>query len=309
MAAGKGGVFERTVFRSKGQNLHSVYVLLFLCIAFFFLEHQDADKYARLFSFNADAVASGEVWRLLTYQFTQAGQGWFAFPRPVVLFFTLLLLYLMGSALEEAWGTAHFLAFFLISAMVSAFAAAILGIPLLGSYFVNFTLLFAYAATYPQQTFLLFGVMPVRVRWLAYVAAAVLLAGVVAGGDSNTAAFAGAAAAFLYYLSQRVRIVMIDPSLESAPADNASIRNAARFVAVKKAVAGERGADVDRLITQFEREIVKGVNICPPPDYKPENADGYCIRCDGFAECSARYLALNRPPAAVPEAPAVPEGT
>jgi hypothetical protein len=49
-----------------------------------------------------------------------------------------------------------------------------------------------------------------------------------------------------------------------------------------------------------EGEIVPDVNICPPADYKPGNADGYCIRCEGFAECSARYLRLNRNPAAIP---------
>ena len=57
-----------------------------------------------------------------------------------------------------------------------------------------------------------------------------------------------------------------------------------------------------------EREIVRGVNICPPADYKPENSDGYCIRCEGFAECSARYLKLHRPaPSTQSTAPAVPE--
>jgi len=37
------------------------------------------------------------------------------------------------------------------------------------------------------------------------------------------------------------------------------------------------------------------VNICPPVDYKPEDSDRYCVRCEGFAECTARHLRLNRP--------------
>ena len=45
------------------------------------------------------------------------------------------------------------------------------------------------------------------------------------------------------------------------------------------------------------------MNICPPADYKPDNADGYCIRCEGFAECSVRYIGLHR--AARPAAPAM----
>src|SRR5947208_98655 len=118
------------MFRSRGENLRSINILLFLTVAFFFLEYQDAQKFARLFSFDGNAVAHGEVWRLLTYQFTMAGQGWFAFPRPLVLFFTLLLLYLMGTAVEEEWGTWNFLSFFAISAVGSAAAAAGLGIPL-----------------------------------------------------------------------------------------------------------------------------------------------------------------------------------
>jgi membrane associated rhomboid family serine protease len=299
------------MFRSRGENLRSIYILLFLTIAFFFLEYQDAEKYARLFSFERGAVAAGEVWRVFTYQFTQAGQGWFVFPKPLVLFFTLLLLYLMGSSVEEEWGTWNFLTFFAISTVGSAIAAAALGIPLLGSYFVNFSLLFAYASTFPQQTFYLFGAVPVRIRWIAYVAALVLIAGVFAGGRSNIAALVGCATSYAFFLSQRVRVIVIreqDAIDEDEMPDGTAIRNAARFVAIKRAINSGNATEIDRLIAQSERDIVRGVNICPPPDFKPEHHDGYCIRCEGFAECSARLMMMKRPPAAPPEN-AVPEGT
>ena len=88
----------------------------------------------------------------------------------------------------------------------------------------------------------------------------------------------------------------------------AGVRNSARFVAIKKAVASAADADIARLIAQCDSEAVPGVNICPPADYKPENSDRYCIRCEGFAECSARYLRLHRPAAAQPMASAaIPE--
>jgi hypothetical protein len=50
---------------------------------------------------------------------------------------------------------------------------------------------------------------------------------------------------------------------------------------------------IDAMISKIQPEIVPGVNICPPADYKPEAADGYCVRCEGFAECSVRYLKLK----------------
>jgi hypothetical protein len=284
-----------TLAESKRENLHSVFVLLFLTVAFFFLEYQDADKYARLFSFDRDAVMNGEIWRVVTFQFTQSGQGLLVFPKPLVLFFTLLLLYLMGAALEEQWGTAHFLALFGISTVAAAGVAAFLDVPLLASYFVNFTLLFVYASAFPQQTFYFFGVLPIRIQWLAGLAALLLIVGVVFGGATNAAAFAGAAAGYGYFVWQRSRVKQT-PVVPSQPekAETTAVRNAARFVAVKRAVGSGAAGDIDRLKARFEREIVRGVNICPPADYKPEHSDGYCIRCEGFAECAARYLALNR---------------
>ncbi|HYH09103.1 MAG TPA: rhomboid family intramembrane serine protease [Thermoanaerobaculia bacterium] len=293
------------MFRSRGENLRSVYVLLFLNVAFFLLEHQDPAKFARLFRFDWELVRAGEVWRLVTWQFTQAGTG---FMEALSLFVTLLLLYMMGAALEEEWGTRHFMTLFALSTLGSAATAAFLGIPLLATYFVYFTLLFVYAAAFPQQTFYLFGMMPIPVRVLALFSLAVLLYGVFTAGAGNVAALGGAAAAYLYYLTQTVRVqVVVAKKPAAAPAepvrvkiDTVAMHNAARHVAMKQAVTRGEPAELERLVAQFERDIVAGVNICPPADYKPENVDGYCIRCEGFAECSARHLRLNRhavPPA------------
>src|SRR5829696_5056965 len=91
----------------RSQNLRSVFILLFLNVAFFLLEHQDPQKYASVFRFDWNAVLHGEVWRLVTWQFTQAGDGWL---EALALFVTLLLLYMMGTAIEEEWGTRHFAA-------------------------------------------------------------------------------------------------------------------------------------------------------------------------------------------------------
>src|SRR5688572_3089655 len=173
------------MFRSRGENLRSVYILLFLNVAFFLLEHQDPEKYARLFRFEWSAVLGGEAWRVFTWQFTQAGDGWL---ETLALFVTLLLLYMMGTALEEEWGTRHFATLFALSTLTSAGIAAWLGIPLLGTYFVYYTLLFVYAAMFPHQTLYLFGAIPVRFRLIAIVSLAALLYGVFAGGVANVAA-------------------------------------------------------------------------------------------------------------------------
>lgn len=289
-------MFVDDIVRPRGDNLRSVFVLLFLTLALFVFQMQDSAKYARLFSFDRHAVASGEVWRVVTWQFTQVGHGWLDVPRPLVLFFTMLLLFMMGGAVEEEWGTWRFLTLFFISTFASAGLAAILGVTLLGSYFVNFSLLFVYASMFPQRLF----------RMLAVGVGILLVAVVVAGGAANLAALAGAVASYIYYLLQRPLIQIVERDEEDADevrprVDHTAMRNAARFVAVKRALASRSNAEIDRLVTQYERDVVAGVNICPPADYKPDHNDGYCIRCEGFAECSARYLKMNRAPSPIGE--------
>jgi membrane associated rhomboid family serine protease len=310
------------MFRSRGENLRSIYILLFLNVAFFLLQYQDAATFARLFAFDRGAVMHGELWRLFTYQFMHAGRvGLINIPPVVTLFLNLVLLTLMGMSVEEDWGTSHFLRFYLIATLTTAGAAAALGVPLLGSYFINFTLLFVYASINRQQTFYLSMILPIRVTWLAMLALAALTIGAISGGKANLAALIGSASAYLYYLSQRVSAPVAaksggrqadgtapgaaDGSPKAAtPQMIAATKNLTRVVAWKKALAASSSGEIDRLIALSEREIVRGVNICPPVDFKPEHSDRYCVRCDGFAECSARYLRLNRP--TPPPPPATP---
>ncbi|HEY2322382.1 MAG TPA: rhomboid family intramembrane serine protease [Thermoanaerobaculia bacterium] len=307
------------MFRRRGENLHSIFIFLFLNVAFFFLEYQDGPRFGMLFGFDRASVRAGQWWRLLTYQFAQTGGGWLFFPKPVVLFFTLLILYLMGAAIEEEWGTLNFVMLFLVSTLATAGVAFLLNVSLLGAFFVNYTLLFVYATVFPEQTFYLFAFIPIRVRWLAYISAGILAWGTLFSGaaNPNIAVSAGALAGYVYFLLHRtsaVRFARAKAQSEPAPAaetkeksaDFVAVRNAARFVGIKKALAAGNQAEIDRVLAQSERDIVRGVNICPPADFKPENIDGYCIRCEGFPECSARYIKAHRPPASA-AAPAAPE--
>jgi len=297
------------MFRSRGENLRSTYILLFLNVAFFMLQYQDGPKFARLFGFDRNAVAAGEIWRLFTYQFAQAGHvGLFTIPPVLTLFLNLVLLSLMGFAVEEAWGTGSFLRFYGISTLTTALVAAWFSTPLLGSFFINFTLLFVYAALNRDQTFYLSTILPIRVTFLAWMALAALLTGVFFGSRANLAALAGAAAGFAYYMSQRVRVLAVAGAESPQQFDSAdaaviaATRNMTRVAAMKKALSTGSHSDIDRLIDLADREKVTGVNICEPRDFKPEHSDRYCIRCEGFAECTARHLRLNRPAVAA-EAP------
>src|SRR5258708_35736406 len=104
-----------------------------------------------------------------------------------------------------------------MSTLATALVAAWFSPPLLGSFFINFTLLFVYAALNRDQTFYLSTILPIRVTFLAWLALAALLTGVFFGSKANLAALAGAVVGFGYYVSQRGRVLAL-VSQDGSPA-------------------------------------------------------------------------------------------
>lgn len=273
------------------ENLQSIYVLIFLNIAFFLFQYQDQERYRSLFSFDKSRVLSGEFWRVFTYQFVQSG--------PLSLFFGLLILYIMGSAVESALGTFDFMALFLLSLFGSVAIAFGMNTALLGSFFISYSLLFVYAYLFPEQTFYVFFVLPVKVKWLAWIAAGALLVGIVLGNRQSIAAAGGVIASFGYFYLRHRRAAApraVRPDLPRSGLDEEQLvvhRNLVLYQKIKKALGS--GTPEERLgLAQSIAPTVKaGVNICPPADFKPENDDRYCARCEGFAECSLRHMRLT----------------
>lgn len=286
-------------FRRR-ENLNSIYILLFLNIAFFFLQIQDFGRYAQLFAFERSLFLDGQYWRILTYQFVQGGD---TIPSQALsLFFTLLILYYMGSAVEEENGTRDFLLYVFLSLFGSATVAFFLGIPLLGSFFVSFSLLFIFGTMFPEQTIFLI-IFPVKVKWLAYLGAGYLLFQVVMRNPVGISALGGAVLSYAYFFigSGRFRPMRLratsHPGFQQAPqvddGGGEALRNRQRFDEMKRVLAEGDSQKVDALVAKIQPDVIAGVNICPPADYKPEADDGYCVRCEGFPECSVRYLKMK----------------
>jgi membrane associated rhomboid family serine protease len=108
------------------------------------------------------AVRAGEWWRVVTFLFVPPPMN------PFFLVFWLLLIYQFAQALENAWGEFRFFLFYLIGAAVTVAAAlAVLHAPL-GNVSLNTTLFLAFATLYPDFELLLFFIIPIKVKYLAY---------------------------------------------------------------------------------------------------------------------------------------------
>ncbi|MCB0405800.1 MAG: hypothetical protein KDD51_13540 [Bdellovibrionales bacterium] len=126
------------------------------------------------FTFDPYLVSQGEWWRL------------FAFPtgltNPLFLFFYVLYVYYVMGSLESHWGPGPltiFVGFSYLMAIAGAFAV---GQPVSIWYHVLENVSLAFGTLFPDVTFYLFFVVPVRAKWLALFAGALLLFQFVVGG-------------------------------------------------------------------------------------------------------------------------------
>ncbi len=141
-----------------------------------------------------------QPWRYLTFQFLHGGFRH--------LFFNMLGVYFLGSALERSWGAKRFLRFYLTCGVVAGLAYVVIGalagvgIPIIGASGGVFGLLLICAVMFPQfQIIFLFFPLPIRVAAVIIFALMVLKVlsgasgGNVAAAMSDVAHLGGAGAA------------------------------------------------------------------------------------------------------------------
>jgi len=269
---------------------------------FFFLYVTDPKKVASLFGFWPQQALT-QPWGFLTFQFLHSG--------PMSLFFGAFALYILGSALEAEWGTTEYTVFWLVATLGGSLSAWALGTPLISDPFVvPISMLFAYAFLFPDTQFLVFFVIPVKVKWIALFSAGILGLAFFRdlfsfGAGPAFVRVLGAGAGFLYFWVRHhgrfkarkaareavvavktAAVVRLDEALEK--------RNRELFPRVEALRATERtGVEPpggEGLRSELTRLVVPGVNICKPVDFKGDK-DAVCLKCEGFAECSLRYLA------------------
>jgi len=272
-----------------------------LHFVFFFLSAADPARTAALFGFYP-ATAFTQPWTFLTYQFLHGS--------PFSLFFGAMILYILGSALEAEWGTGEFTAFWLVATLGASVAALVTGSALTsGGVLTGISMLFAYAWLYPDMQFLMFFVIPVKVKWLAWLALAGLLWGFVQATAAGRPGLgfvqlAGSGAGFLFFwlrhhgrfqATKAAQAAVVAVKSAGAIRADAALerRNRDLFPRVEDLRRAVRSGDPPPRQREFEGElkklVVPGVRICKPVDFKGDK-DGICVSCEGFAECSLRYV-------------------
>jgi membrane associated rhomboid family serine protease len=139
----------------------------------------------------------GFVWQLLTYQFMHANL--------LHLLFNCFVIYMFGTAVEEALSRKSYLTLYLGSGVVGGVVQLLAGLlpfgafggPVVGASAAGFGLTAAYATLFPDRVILLFFILPIRAKYLLALFAGFALLGVIAPPSAGPGAVHVADAAHL----------------------------------------------------------------------------------------------------------------
>jgi membrane associated rhomboid family serine protease len=140
-------------------------------------------------------VLKGQIWRIITFVFVPPGSG---------IFFTLIALYFyyfIGTSLERTWGSFKFNIYYLLGIILTVIASLVSQVPVTGT-FLNLSLFFAFAMLYPNMEILLFFILPVKIKYLAYANAVLYLYEIIIGSNSIRIAIVGSLLNFFLFFGK-----------------------------------------------------------------------------------------------------------
>ena len=135
-----------------------------------------------MLSLNVTKILQGQVWRLITwivYPPSTSSPLWFVI---AILFFY----YPISASLEHTWGKFKFTLYILSGMIFTVIAAFILhfvmggvldglGGIIFSTYYISLSIFLAYSLTYPDMTVLLMFVVPIKMKWMSIVYAAIVI--------------------------------------------------------------------------------------------------------------------------------------
>ncbi len=164
--------------------------------------------FASALELQPDLVYRGQVWRLFTYAFIPpiaiGAQLEFLW-----LFAYLNFLWLLGEGIEQAWGSFRLNAYYLLGMLGTTVAVFCFGIRDVTGFYLNSSLLFAFATLLPDYPIMVMLFLPVRMKWIALFSLGLVLLRMAGGTLTDQVAIAISLGNYLVFFGpfwiQRVR--------------------------------------------------------------------------------------------------------
>jgi membrane associated rhomboid family serine protease len=120
-------------------------------------------------------VLKGEVWRLVTFLAVPPQLS------PIWIVFALYFLYFIVNGIEEEWGEFRTTLYVLVAVLLTIAFSFAFGCPIVSATKLASTLFLAAATIAPEHQILIFFILPVKMKWLAWVSVAFIVFSLIFG--------------------------------------------------------------------------------------------------------------------------------
>lgn len=259
-----------------------MFYIILLYAAGFIISLINSDFYYNYLMLDIDKVLHGQIWRIVTFIIQPTSKTNILF-----LAIELYLYYMIGNALENAWGAFRFNMYYLSGLLFNVLAVIIIYLFTgrsidLGLTYINRSMFFAFAALYPNVQFLIFFIIPLKVKYLGYVYGVYVLyeiiVNVMAGYYFVGIAIAVALGNFLIYFLSSRNYKRMSPG---------EIKRKSNY---KRQVNAGKGGNVvefrgKKTITRHK------CAVCGRTELDDENLEfRFCSKCDGNYEYCMDHL-------------------
>jgi len=128
-------------------------------------------------TFVPNSIFQGQIWRLVTFIFVPMSFS------PLSFILSTVFFYYMGVRLESAWGSARFTIYYGLGVILNVLVGLLLALisPIYRAsitadmHYLHLAMFFAYATLYPDLQVLAAFFIPIRIKWLALLDAALFV--------------------------------------------------------------------------------------------------------------------------------------
>ncbi len=155
--------FERFCYRHQYKGIPNLmlYVALGTALVYFIALIDPSGLFVSYLRFNREAIFHGQVWRLVSYIFVPSDVN------PLFLAISLYFYYIIGRMIQSSWGVFRFNLYYFAGVLLTDLGALILGVNATIGY-LNLSLTLAFATMFPENRVLLFYIIPIKMKYLAW---------------------------------------------------------------------------------------------------------------------------------------------
>lgn len=256
--------------------IKNISLMLILCYAVGYVIELVGGDFINFLTLDPYQILHGQIWRIVS---------WILVPPSSFSIFTVIMLYFyysVGTTLERTWGTYRYnvylfsgmlftvLGSFVAMGLCYVFYGDIMSISgnaayvcslysrLFSTYYINMSILLAFAATFPDAQVLLMFVVPVKMKWLGIIYGAMLVFDVIQDTGSPLANIFYRAAIVasllnfvIFWLTSRGHIHMSPKEMKRRQEFKHEIKKGRKMSGHKCAICGRTDADDPALEFRF----------------------------------------------------------